>query len=68
MPVFKALSITEHHQKTPLTLLDYEEPTLKEGEFLLENAAVAQVSSSYQLIFSAIINISFAEPCRLEAD
>jgi len=43
MPIFKALVITEHKQKTPLTIIDYEEPTLGEGEFLLENVAVAQV-------------------------
>ncbi|KAF8582932.1 GroES-like protein [Ramaria rubella] len=42
MPIFKALSITEHKQKTPLTLLDYEEPTLGTGEILVENIAVAQ--------------------------
>ncbi|TDL20447.1 GroES-like protein [Rickenella mellea] len=42
MPVFKALSITEHHQKTPLTLLDFEEPQLEDGEILVENVAVAQ--------------------------
>ncbi|KZO93630.1 GroES-like protein [Calocera viscosa TUFC12733] len=41
-PPFKALSITEHHQKTPLTLLDFDEPELAEGEILIENAAVAQ--------------------------
>ncbi|KZT55735.1 GroES-like protein [Calocera cornea HHB12733] len=41
-PPFKALSITEHKQKTPLTLIDFEEPSLAEGEILIENAAVAQ--------------------------
>ncbi|TDL20446.1 GroES-like protein [Rickenella mellea] len=42
MPVFKALTITERKQKTPLTLFDFEEPQLGEGEFLVENVAVAQ--------------------------
>ncbi|EJT98636.1 GroES-like protein [Dacryopinax primogenitus] len=39
---FIALSITEHHQKTPLTLLPFDEPQLGEGELLIANAAVAQ--------------------------
>ncbi|KZO93631.1 GroES-like protein [Calocera viscosa TUFC12733] len=41
-PPFKALSVTEHYQKTPLTLLDFDEPELAKGEILIENAAVAQ--------------------------
>lgn len=46
MTVFKALSITERKQKTPLTLLDFEEPHLAEGEFLVANVAVAQVTTT----------------------
>ncbi|KZS95260.1 GroES-like protein [Sistotremastrum niveocremeum HHB9708] len=41
-PIFKALVVTERKQKTPLTLADYEEPTLSEGDLLLENVAAAQ--------------------------
>ncbi|TDL20448.1 GroES-like protein [Rickenella mellea] len=42
MTIFKALSITERRQKTPLTLLDFDEPELGNGEFLVENVAAAQ--------------------------
>jgi hypothetical protein len=43
MPIFKALTINEPKQKTPLTLTDYEEPVLELDEILVENVAVAQV-------------------------
>jgi hypothetical protein len=43
MPVFKVLSITEHRQKTPLTLLDFKEPSIGSTELLIKNVAVAQV-------------------------
>ncbi|KZS95295.1 GroES-like protein [Sistotremastrum niveocremeum HHB9708] len=41
-PTFKALVVTAKKQTTPLTLADYEEPSLSEGELLLENVAAAQ--------------------------
>ncbi|KZT55729.1 GroES-like protein [Calocera cornea HHB12733] len=47
---FKALSITEHQQKTPLTLLDYVEPELAEGEILIEAVAVAQNPTDWKSI------------------
>lgn len=46
MPIFRALVVTERKQKTPLTFLDFEEPDVSEGEFLVENVAAAQASSA----------------------
>ena len=48
-PIFKALSITEHKQKTPLTFLDFEEPELKDNELLVENSVAAQVGSFFRV-------------------
>ena len=56
-PIFKALSITERHQKTPLTFLDYDEPQLKDDEILVENVAVAQVRCIFVHPLVASLNI-----------
>ncbi|KAF8530064.1 GroES-like protein [Hysterangium stoloniferum] len=42
MPIFKALTIEVANQKTPLRLIDYEEPVLASDEILIQNVAVAQ--------------------------
>lgn len=46
-PRFLALVIREPKQKTPLTLEPYREPSLGAGELLVENVAVAQVTSAF---------------------